>query len=281
MSDNGPAGSWHGPSAAGTTTYALRLPTPPRWRSVLSDWATMAGRSLRMARRNLDVLVTSLLLPVLLMVLFVYLFGGAIQTGTRYVTYVVPGVLLLSAGFGAAMTAVSVTTDMTGGIIDRFRSLDVAGASILAGHVAASVIRNLASTVLVLAVAFAIGFRPSAGALDWLAALGVLVLFIGAISWLSAAVGLLARSPEAAGGFSFLVMFLPYPSSAFVPIETMPTWLHGVAANQPVTPVIETLRGLLLGLPVGTSPARAVAWSLGILVASVAVSGVLFRRRTA
>jgi ABC-2 type transport system permease protein len=279
MSDNGPAASWHGPAAAATTTYALRLPARPR--SVLSDWATMAGRSLRMARRNVDVLMTSLLLPVLILVLFVYLFGGAIQTGTRYVTYVVPGVLLLSAGFGASMTAVSVTHDMTGGIIDRFRSMDVAGASVLAGHVAASVIRNLASTVLVFAVAFAIGFRPSAGPLDWLAALGVLVLFIGAISWLSAAVGLLARSPEAAGGFSFLVMFLPYPSSAFVPIDTMPTWLHGFAANQPVTPVIETLRGLLLGLPVGTSPARAVAWSLGILVASVAVSGVLFRRRTA
>jgi ABC-2 type transport system permease protein len=279
MSDNGPAASWHGPAAAATTTYALRLPARPR--SVLSDWATMAGRSLRMARRNVDVLMTSLLLPVLILVLFVYLFGGAIQTGTRYVTYVVPGVLLLSAGFGASMTAVSVTHDMTGGIIDRFRSMDVAGASVLAGHVAASVIRNLASTVLVFAVAFAIGFRPSAGPLDWLAALGVLVLFIGAISWLSAAVGLLARSPEAAGGFSFLVMFLPYPSSAFVPIDTMPTWLHSFAANQPVTPVIETLRGLLLGLPVGTSPARAVAWSLGILVASVAVSGVLFRRRTA
>jgi ABC-2 type transport system permease protein len=158
--------------------------------------------------------------------------------------------------------------------------MDVAGASVLAGHVAASVVRNLASTVLVFGVAFLIGFRPSAGPLDWLAAAGVLLLFILAISWLAAAVGLLARSPEAAGGFSFLVMFLPYPSSAFVPIDTMPAWIHGFAANQPVTPVIETLRGLLLGLPVGTSPVRAVAWCLGILVASVAVSGVLFRRRT-
>lgn len=250
-------------------------------RPAFADWAAMAGRSLRMARRNVDVLLTSLLLPVLLMLLFVYLFGGAIQTGTRYVTYVVPGVLLLCAGFGASMTAVSVTTDMTGGIIDRFRSLDVTGPAILAGHVAASVVRNLASTVLVFGVAFLIGFRPNAGPLDWLAAAGVLLLFILAISWLSAAVGLLARSPEAAGGFSFLVMFLPYPSSAFVPIETMPAWIHGFAQHQPVTPVIETLRGLLLGLPVGTSPARAVAWCLGILVASVAVSGVLFRRRTA
>jgi ABC-2 type transport system permease protein len=174
-----------------------------------------------------------------------------------------------------------VTTDMTGGIIDRFRSMDVAGASILAGHVAASVVRNLASTVLVFGVAFLIGFRPSAGLLDWLAAAGVLLLFILAISWMAAAVGLLARSPEAAGGFSFLVMFLPYPSSAFVPIDTMPTWIHAFADNQPVTPVIETLRGLLLGLPVGTSPLKAVAWCLGILVASVAASEVLFRRRTA
>jgi ABC-2 type transport system permease protein len=249
--------------------------------AALADALTMSGRSLRMARRNVDVLLTSLLLPVLLMLLFVYLFGGAIDTGTRYVTYVVPGVLLLCAGFGASMTAVSVTTDMTGGIIDRFRSLDVAGASVLSGHVTASVVRNLASTVLVFGVAFVIGFRPSAGPLDWLAAAGVLLLFILAISWLAAAVGLLARSPEAAGGFSFLVMFLPYPSSAFVPVDTMPTWIHGFADNQPVTPVIETLRGLLLGLPAGSSPARAVAWCLAILVVSVAVSGALFRRRTA
>jgi ABC-2 type transport system permease protein len=248
--------------------------------AAVADALTMAGRCLRLTRRNLDALLTSLLLPVMLLLLFVYLFGGAIETGTRYVTYVVPGVLLLCAGFGASMTAVSVTNDMTGGIIDRFRSMDVAGASVLAGHVAASVVRNLASTVLVFGVAFLIGFRPSAGPLDWLAAAGILVLFILAISWLAAAVGLLARSPEAAGGFSFLVMFLPYPSSAFVPVDTMPTWIHGFANNQPVTPVIESLRGLLLGIPVGSSPWRALAWCLGILVASVALSGVLFRHRT-
>ena len=277
MSDNRPAGSWHGPASTGTATDALRLPSRPR--PALADALIMAGRSLRMARRNVDVLLTSLLLPVLIMLLFVYLFGGAIDTGTRYVTYVVPGVLLLCAGFGAATTAVSVTTDMTGGIIDRFRSMDVTGPAILAGHVAASVVRNLASTVLVFGVAFLIGFRPDAGPLDWLAAAGVLFLFILAISWLAAAVGLLARSPEAAGGFSFLVMFLPYPSSAFVPIDTMPAWIHGFAQHQPVTPVIETLRGLLLGLPVGTSGWRAVAWCVGITVASVAASGVLFRLR--
>jgi ABC-2 type transport system permease protein len=217
----------------------------------------------------------------MLMLLFVYLFGGAIHTGTRYVTYVVPGVLLLCAGFGSSLTAVSVSHDMSGGIIDRFRSMDIGGPSVLAGQVTASVVRNAASTVLVFGVAFLIGFRPAAGPLQWLAAAGVLLLFILAISWFSAAVGLLAKSPEAAGGFTFLVMFLPYPSSAFVPIDTMPSWIHGFARNQPVTPVIETLRGLLLNTPVGTSPWRALAWCAGILIASVALSSVLFRRRAA
>jgi ABC-2 type transport system permease protein len=215
------------------------------------------------------------------MLLFVYLFGGAIHTGTRYVTYVVPGVLLLCAGFGASTTAVSVSQDLTGGIIDRFRSLDVGGASLLAGHVAASVARNLASTVVVFGVAFAIGFRPHADLPAWLAAVGVLLVFILAISWLAAAVGTVAKTPEAANGFTFFLMFLPYASSAFVPVETMPTWLHGFANHQPVTPVIETLRGLLLGAPLGNSPWLALAWCGGILLASVAASGFLFRRRTA
>ena len=196
-------------------------------------------------------------------------------------TYVVPGVLLLCAGFGASTTAVSVTSDLTDGIIDRFRSMDVGGAAVLAGHVAASVVRNAVSTVLVLGVAVAIGFRPTAGPLDWLAAAGVLLLFVLAVSWLSAMVGLLARSPEAAGGFTFFVMFLPYPSSAFVPVDSMPGWIHGFARNQPVTPVIETLRGLLVGSRLGGSPWRAIAWSGGILIVSLALSGVLFRRRTA
>jgi ABC-2 type transport system permease protein len=216
---------------------------------------------------------------VILMLLFVYLFGGAIDTGSAYVTYVVPGVLLLCAGFGAASTAVSVTTDLTNGVVERFRTMDVGATAILFGHVVASVVRNTVSTVLVLAVAVAIGFRPAVDPLRWLAAAGVLLLFLLAVSWLSAAFGLLARTPEAANGFTFLVMFLPYPSSAFVPVETMPSWLRGFADHQPVTPVIETLRALLLATPAGSAPARAVAWCLGILVVSVALAGVLFRRR--
>ena len=247
----------------------------------MSDALTLSGRCLRLSRRNLEALFTALLLPVMLMLLFVELFGGAIDTGGDYVTYVVPGVLLLCAGYGASTTAVSVSHDMAGGVVDRLRSLDVGGASFLTGHVVASVVRNAASTVIVLAVGLLIGFRPDASAAEWVAAAAVLGLFVLALSWLAAVIGLLARTPEGANGFTFFVMFVPYLSSAFVPIATMPGWLHGVAAHQPVTPVVETLRSLLLGTPAGSSPVQAIAWCAGILVVSVAAAGVLFWRRTA
>lgn len=249
--------------------------------SPLGDLRVMVRRATTLTIRNGDALLTSLALPIMLMLLFVYLFGGAIETGTEYVTYVVPGVIMLCASFGASLTAVAVTNDMTNGIMDRFRSMDVRGASVLGGHVAASTARNLVSTVLVLGVAFLIGFRPSASFVDWLAAVGLLVVAILALSWASAAVGLLARTPEAASGFTFFVMFLPYPSSAFVPVETMPSWIHGFADNQPFTPLIESLRGFLLGTPVGNSPWIALAWCGGILVVSVLMTGRLFKRRTA
>jgi ABC-2 type transport system permease protein len=248
--------------------------------SVLGQWATMAARSLRLSLRNVDALISALALPVMLMLFFVYLLGGAIQTGTEYITYVVPGVLLLCAGFGASLTAVAVSNDMTEGIIDRFRSMDVSGAAVLAGHVVASVSRNVVSTVLVLGVALAIGFRPQAGPWEWLAAGGILLAFVLALSWLSAAVGLIARSPEAASAFTFFVIFLPYPSSAFVPIDTMPGWIQGFAERQPVTPVVESLRGLLLDGPVGSDAAFALAWSAAILVVSIGLCILLFRGRT-
>lgn len=266
------------PAPARRTGPGPRAPRDAR--PAFGGAATMTARALRLSSRNIDALITALLLPVLLMLVFVHLFGGAIDTGTRYVTYVVPGVLVLCAGYGSAATAVSVSTDMTGGIIDRFRSLDVGGSAVLAGHVVASVARNLVSTVLVLVAAFVIGFRPEAGPAGQLAAAGVLVAFVLAFSWLAAAVGLLAGSPEAASGFTFLVLFLPYPSSAFVPIDTMPSWLHGFAEHQPVTPVIEALRGLLLDQPVGNAPWTALAWCAGIAAVSVALAGILFRRRT-
>ena len=242
--------------------------------------ATMVGRCVRLSSRNIDALITALMLPVMIMLLFVYLFGGAISTGTAYVTYVVPGVLLLCACFGSATTAVTVSQDLTGGIVDRFRSMDLGGAALLTGHVTASVLRNAVSTALVFGVAFAIGFRPHADLVHWLAALGVLVLFVVALSWVSAMVGVLAGSPEAANGFSFFAMFISYPSSAFVPIDTMPTWMQGFARNQPITQVVESLRGLLLDRPLGSYVGAAVAWSLGITAVSVLASAVLFRRRT-
>lgn len=249
----------------------------------LNNSLVMAARSIRLSTRNVDAVFTSLMLPVMLMLIFVYLFGGAIDTGTRgpYVSYVVPGVLLTCASFGSAGTAVGVSEDMRTGIIDRLRSLDVGGASILAGHVAASTLRNTVSTALVLAVAVLIGFRPTATLAGALAAAGLLLAFIVAISWLAAAVGLLAKSPEAAGAFSFFMMFLTYPSGTFTPIDSMPTWIHGFAHNQPVTPVIESLRGLLLDRPVGTDPWVALAWCAGILLVAVGMSGRLFRDRTA
>jgi ABC-2 type transport system permease protein len=256
-------------------------PRAARPSPALASVLVMIARCVRLTRRNLDALITSLILPILLMLMFVYLFGGAISTGTSYVRYVVPGVVLLCAGFGAANTAVSICQDMTGGVIDRFRSLDVPGQAFLAGHVVASAVRNTVSTLLVFGVALLVGFRPHAGPLGLAAAVGILLLFVLAISCLASVAGLLARSAEAASGFAFAVMFLPYPSSTFVPIHTMPGWLQGFARNQPVTPVVETLRGLLLGTPLGASPWHVVAWCGGILAVAVTASGVLFRRRTA
>ncbi|MFE9662999.1 ABC transporter permease [Streptomyces sp. NPDC005955] len=241
---------------------------------------TMAGRSLRISRRSPDALVTGLALPVLMMLIFVYFFGGSIDTGTDYVTYVVPGTILLCAGFGAGSTAVSVAEDMKNGIIDRFRAADIGAVPVLAGHVTASVARNLVSTVLVLGVALAIGFRPSAGPAGHLAALGLVAAWIVAISWLAAALGLLARTPEAASGLTFLMMFLPYPSSAFVRIETMPAWLHGFAEHQPLTPLIESVRDLLLGRAAGDTPWIALAWCAAVTLLSLALSLPLFRHRT-
>ena len=249
--------------------------------SELTGPMIMTGRALRLNWRNIDALITALILPVMLMLMFVYLFGGAIHTGTAYVNYVVPGVLVLCAGFGSALTAVRVCTDMTDGIVDRFRSMNIGGVAFLTGHVVASVVRNTISTLLVFGVAYAIGFRPHAGASGWLVAGGVLLAFILAISWLSAVIGLVCASPDAANGATFGVLFLPYVSSGFVPIATMPTWLRGFARHQPSTPVIDSVRAHLMSLPAGHSTWIALAWCGGILVVSAAASAVLFQRRAA
>ncbi len=246
----------------------------------MSESLTMSIRCLRISRRQLDSLITSLLLPVLLLIVFVELFGGAIDTGTKYVTYVVPGVLVLCAGFSSGLTAVAVCQDMVGGIVDRLRSMDVGGGSVLTGHVTASIVRNAVSAALVTCVALLLGFHPHADALEWLAAGAVLLGFVVALSSFAAVLGLLAGSPEAANGATFLIMFLPYASSAFVPVHTMPGWLHGFAANQPITPVTETLRALLLGGSAHAQVLAAVAWCAGIVACSLVAASVLFGRRT-
>lgn len=248
--------------------------------AVLADTTALVGRSLRRTTREVDTLLLSVLLPVLVMVVFVAVFGGAISPGGGYVDYVVPGVILICASYGAAQTAVGVAGDMTEGIVTRLRTMPVAASSVLTGHVVASLARNAVATAAVVAVAYLLGFRPSAGPIDWLAAVGVLALFVLAVTWVSAAIGIVSPSEEAASGFTFVVLFLPYASSAFVPVDTMPTWLRGFAEHQPVTPVNETLRGLLVAGPTDSWPA-AVAWCGGLTLAAAVIAAVLFRRRTA
>jgi len=249
-------------------------------RSVARNTATMSGRCIRLSRRQIDAVITSIMLPVMLLLMFVYLFGGAIDTGGHYLDYVIPGLSLLCAGFGAASTAMTVSQDLTGGIVDRLRSLDVSGPAVLGGHVVASVVRNAVATSCVALLAFAIGYRTDAPVTHLLLAGGLVALFVLAISWVAADIGLLAPSPESANAFTFVFMFLPYASSAFVPIATMPTWIQPFARNEPITPITETIRGLLNGTPMGSSPVQALAWCVGLLVVAVAASGPLFRRRT-
>ena len=241
--------------------------------------AEFVRRGLRHTVRNPDALVTALALPIIILLLFVYVFGGAISTRGQYVDYVVPGIVVLCAMFGAAGTAVGVCTDKVAGVMDRFRTMPIRSASVLTGHVVASLLRNLVSTAMVVGLAIAIGFRPNATALEWLAATGVIVLVVLAITWLATAAGLVAPTVESANALGFTVMFLPYLSSAFVPVDTLPAALRPIAEHQPVTPVIETLRGLLIGTPIGAEIWWVLLWWGGLLVVAVAVASMLFRRQ--
>ena len=247
----------------------------------VADVAAMTARTTTRILRSPETVIMGVALPVLLLLLFVYVFGGAMDTGTGYLNYVVPGIILLCAGFGSSQTAVGVASDMVHGIVDRFRSMPITRSTFLFGHVLSSVARNLVTSWVVIAVALVMGFRPSAGPLEWLAAFGIIALFILAISWLAAALGLLAGSEEAAGGFTFFLLFLPYVSSAFVPTDTMPAWWHSFAENQPVTPVIETVRGLLTGGPVADTAWLAVLWCAGITLGGYLLAITAFARRTA
>lgn len=248
--------------------------------TTVQDSVTMLDRNIRHTLRSPDTMIMTIALPVMILLMFVYVFGGAMRVDGAYIDYVVPGIILLCAGFGASTTAVALSTDLAEGIVDRFRAMAIARSAVLTGHVVESVLRNLVTSAVVIGVAVVLGFRPTTDPVRWLGVAGVLAMFVFALSWLSAALGMVARNPEAANGFTFFFMFLPYVSSAFVPTSTMPTWLHAFAENQPVTPVIETMRGLLMGTPIGDSGLLAVLWCGGIAVAGYLAARWMFQRRT-
>jgi ABC-2 type transport system permease protein len=252
---------------------------------LLTDSQVMVGRCLRRSVRDPEAFFTALVLPVILLLLFVYVFGGAISHGGAYVNYVVPGLIVLCAGFGAGTTAVAVATDMSSGIVERFRSLPIAPTTMLLGQVTASLVRNLVATTIVIAAGLAVGWRPSASALGWLGAAAMIVLLIFAMSWLAAAVGLLARGPEAASSLMLVLMFLPYASTAFVKADTMPAALRTFASHQPFTPIIETMRGLWMGhtdtaVSTGHEALIAIAWTIGVLATGVIVASRCLARRS-
>lgn len=249
--------------------------------AALTDASALIGRSIRLSRRSVDTVIMSVVLPLVLMALFVYVFGGALDPGGDYVDYVVPGIILLCVGYGAASTAVPVAADMNGGMIERLRSMPITASAVLTGHVVASALRNALSTAIVVVAAVAMGFRPDATPAEWLALAGLLTLYVLALSWLAAGFGTIARSAESASAIGFLMLFVPYLSSAFVPTDTMPSALQAAADHQPVTPIIETARGLLTGTGIGSSGWLALAWCIGLLAASMGLAIVLYRRRTA
>lgn len=237
-------------------------------------------RSIRHSIRNTDAMIMAIALPILLMLLFTYVFGGAIDPSGNYVTYVVPGTILLCAGFGSSSVAVDVAQDMTNGIIDRFRTMSVRSLDVINGHVVASVLRNLLATTLVIGVALLIGFRTEASFLQWLGAIGIITLFIFTFTWLFAAIGMMASGPSAAGGYGFVLLFLPYLSSAFVPTNTMPGWLRGIADHQPITPITETIRSLLNDSPLHTNGWWSLGWCSGLLLVAFVLSAWSFQRKS-
>jgi len=258
----------------------------------LADSSTMLRRNLKHQLRYPSLTLMLAGLPIVFLLLFVYVFGGQLGTGlgghgvlhadrSAYLSYVVPGILILTVASAALGTAISVATDMTTGIIDRFRTMAIARAAVLTGHVIGSVLQTLAVLVLVTGVALALGFRTSASALQWLAAAGVLALFAFALIWLSAALGLAAKSVETASNTPMFLTLLPFLSSGFVPTATMPAGLRQFAEYEPFTPVTQTIRGLLTGGPVGAHAIAAVSWSVGIALASYVWSVRLYDRRRA
>ena len=246
------------------------------------DTTVLLARSLRHITRSPDTIITTAIMPIALLLLFVYVLGGAIRHGSEaYVTYLLPGILLITIASGISYTALRLFTDMQGGIFQRFQSMPIARSSVLWSHVLTSLAANLISLVVVVLIAIAMGFRSGAGALAWLAVAGILFLFTLALTWIAVIPGLTAKSVDGAGGFAYPLIFLPFVSSAFVPTRTMPGPLRAFADNQPVTSIVNTIRDLFAQQPAGTGIWIALAWCLGILVVAYALAMVTYHRKIA
>jgi ABC-2 type transport system permease protein len=248
----------------------------------LSDTTVLTGRSMKHISRSLDTIITVSIMPIALMLLFVYVFGGAISTGAEsgsYVNYLLPGILLITVGMGISYTGYRLFQDLQGGIFERFQSMPIARSSVLWAHVLTSLASNLISVALVVLVALLIGFRTGASVLAWLAVAGILILFTLALTWVAVIAGLSAKTPDGAGAFSYPIIFLPFISSAFVPTESMPGPVRWFAENQPVTSIVNTIRDLFAQQPVSSDIWVALAWCLGILIVAYVVATVVYRRR--
>lgn len=263
----------------------IELEQKPKWLLSVSDSLIMIKRSTRHIVRHTDQLLGTFFQPIMFLVLFSAVFGGAIglalPPGVSYLSFLMAGIIVQTVAFGSTTTAVAITNDLQKGIVDRFRSLPMSNIAVLNGHVVSDLFRNTISTVVMLLAGLVLGFRSSASFLDWMAIAGILILFTFAFSWLMAIMGVLAKSVEGVQWLSFVIIFpLTFASSAFVPTEGMNTYLKAFAENQPITQVIEAVRALMLGTPIGDYGWLAVMWSLLILVVAVPIAAILFRRKT-
>ncbi|GAA1855152.1 ABC transporter permease [Microbacterium koreense] len=248
----------------------------------LADTSVLTGRSLRHVLRSPDTIITTAVMPIAFLLLFVFVFGGAIDIGTyegSYIDYLLPGILLITIASGVSYTGYRLFQDMQGGLFERFQSMPIARSSLLWAHVLTSVVANVVSLVVVIGVALLLGFRSGAGVGEWLAVAGILLLFTLALTWLAVIPGLTAKTMDGAVAFSYPLIFLPFLSSAFVPTESMPAPVAWFAENQPVTPIVDSIRALLGGDPVGDQLWIALAWCVGMLVVAYVAAAVVYRRR--
>lgn len=265
---------------------SLLTPIQPEHRSELywqiSDAWIMARRSIMHIIRSMDQVLSLILFPIMFMLLNRYVLGGAIDTGdVSYANYLFAGILIQTLAFGANYTTINLAVDMKEGIVDRFRSLPMSGSALVIGHITADLVRNIISGIIIILVGFAVGFRPNASAIEWIYVIGLALLFTLAISWLSAILGLIVKSLEAAQWVGFVLIFpLTFVSSAFVPTETMPAALRTFAENQPMTHAINAIRAWLVGTPLGDSAWLSIAWSVVLITISIPVTTWLFRRHS-